>query len=74
MPLTREQIDTIKREVETQDQATADLVKNVTTIWKSQLDMALEAGDENVVGKLLEQRVSLAAQAGKYYDTNCSCK
>jgi hypothetical protein len=36
--------------------------------------MALEAGDENVVGKLLEQRVSLAAQAGKYYDTNCSCK
>jgi hypothetical protein len=74
MPLTRDQIDRIKRETETQDQAAADLVKNVTTIWKSQLDMALEAGDENVVGKLLEQRATLAAQAARYNDTNCACK
>ena len=67
-------MDRIKREAETQDQAAADLVRNVTTIWRSQLDMALEAGDESVVGKLLEQRAALAAQAARYNDTNCSCK
>jgi hypothetical protein len=74
MPLSPERIDSIKREAATQDQAAADLVRNITTIWRSQLNMALDAGDESLVGELLEQRAALAAQAQKYQDTNCGCK
>jgi hypothetical protein len=73
MPLTPARIDSIKREAATQDQAAADLVRSITTIWRSQLNLALEAGDEALVGKLLEERAALAAQAQKYRDTNCGC-
>jgi hypothetical protein len=73
VPLSRERIDAIKREAATQDQAAADLIRNITTIWRSQLNLALDVGDEALVGKLLEQRAALAAQAQRYRDTNCGC-
>jgi DICT domain-containing protein len=74
MALSKEKIDSIKREVETQDRAAADLLKNVSTIWTSQLNMALDAGDEKLVAQLLEQRAELAAQSSRYQDTNCGCE
>jgi hypothetical protein len=74
MPLTPDKIKAIKREAETQDRAAADLIKNVSTIWTSQFNMALEAGDDKLVSQLLEQRAALAAQSSRYIDTNCGCK
>jgi hypothetical protein len=70
MALTSEEIAEIRKLAETRQQTMLDASKNIVSLWKSQLDMALATNDEDLVREVLQSGNSMTPS---YVDTNCSC-